>query len=108
MYNFTMFSNILYAINTYNNLIPGDKLTVYDGILICLIKSFQDSGKQFFMSNKELSKLLLSNESTIQRSINRLTKIGLLHSEKQYFGQLPRRYLTYDKNKLQELLDLKY
>ena len=103
-----MYSNILYAINTHNNIIPGDKLTIYDGVLICLIKSFQDNGKQFFMSNKELSCLFSANESTIQRSINKLTKMGLLHSEKQYFGQLPRRYLSYDKNKLQELLDLKY
>ena len=107
MYNFTMYSNILYAINTYNNLIPGDKLTVYDGILICLVKSFQDNDKPFFMSNKELAKLLSSNESTIQRSVNRLTKIGLLHAEKKYYGQLPRRYLIYDKKKLQEILDLK-
>lgn len=32
--------------------------------------------------------------------------MGLLNSEKIYSGQLPRRYLTYDKSKLDELLNL--
>lgn len=107
MYNFTMHLDILYAINTYNNIIPGEKLTLLDGTLICFIKSFQDNNQRFFVSNKELSRIFSVNESTIQRSINKLTKIGLIHSEKIYFGQQPRRYLSYDQNKLQELLDLK-
>ena len=107
MYNFTMHLDILYAINTYNNIIPGEKLTLLDGALICFIKSFQDNNQRFFISNKELSRIFSVNESTIQRSINKLTKMGLIHSEKIYFGQQPRRYLSYDQNKLQELLDLK-
>lgn len=107
MYNFTMHLDILYAINTYNNIIPGEKLTLLDGTLICFIKSFQDNNQRFFVSNKELSRIFSVNESTIQRSINKLTKMGLIHSEKIYFGQQPRRYLSYDQNKLQELLGLK-
>lgn len=107
MYNFTMHLDILYAINTYNNIVPGEKLTLLDGALICFIKSFQDNNQRFFVSNKELSRIFSVNESTIQRSINKLTKMGLIHSEKIYFGQQPRRYLSYDQNKLQELLNLK-
>ena len=106
MYNFTLHLDIIYAINTHNNIIPGEKLTFLDGALICFIKSFQDRGQQFFVSNKELAKIFIANESTIQRSINKLTKMGFLHSEKIYSGQLPRRYLTYDKTKMQELLNL--
>lgn len=106
MYNFTLYIDIMYAINNHNNLIPGDKLNFLDGALICFIKSFQDHGQKFFVSNKELSRIFIANESTIQRSINKLTKMGLLHSEKIYSGQLPRRYLTYDAVKLQELLNL--
>ena len=106
MYNFILHLDIMYAINKHNNLIPGDKLTFLDGALICFIKSFQDHNQKFFVSNKELSRIFVANESTIQRSINKLTKMGLLHSEKIYSGQLPRRYLTYDKSKLQELLNL--
>ena len=106
MYNFSLHLNIMYAINNHNNLIPGDKLTFMDGALICFIKSFQDNNQKFFISNKELARIFIANESTIQRSINKLTKIGLLNSEKVYIGQLPRRYLTYNKAKLDELLNL--
>ena len=107
MYNFTLHINIMYAITNHNNLIPGDKLTLLDGSLICFIKSFQDNGQKFFISNKELARIFIANESTIQRSINKLTQMGLLKSEKIYSGQLPRRYLTYSETKLQELLNLK-
>ena len=107
MYSFTLHLNIMHAINNYNNIMPGDKLTFLDGTLICFVKSFQDNNQQFYISNKELSKIFIANESTIQRSINRLTNMGLLKTEKNYIGQLPRRYLSYDKDKLQELLDLK-
>ena len=107
MYNFTLHINIMHAINTHNNIAPGDKLTLLDGALICLIKSFQDNDQQFYISNKELARIFIANESTIQRSINKLTALGLLRSEKIYSGQHPRRYLSYDKDKLQELLDLK-
>ena len=106
MYNFTLHIDVMYALNNHNNLIPGEKLTFLDGALICFIKSFQDNGQKFFISNKELSKIFVANESTIQRSINKLTKMHLLNSEKIYSGQLPRRYLTYDKERLQELLNL--
>ena len=107
MYNFTLHLNIMYAINTYNNIMPGDKLTFLDGTIICFIKSFQDNDQQFYISNKELAKIFIANESTVQRSINKLTKMGLLRSEKIYSGQQPRRYLSYDKEKLHELLELR-
>jgi predicted transcriptional regulator len=96
----------MYAINTYNNTIPGDKLTFVDGALICLIKSFQDNNQRFYMSNKELARIFVANESTIQRSIKRLTALGFIHAEKSYINASPRRYLTYDKEKLEELLRL--
>ena len=107
MYNFILHLNIMYAINNHNNIMPRDKLTFLDGALICFVKSFQDNNQPFYISNKELSKIFIANESTIQRSINKLTTLGLLKTEKIYSGQQPRRYLTYDKEKLQELLDLK-
>lgn len=106
MYNFTIHVDIMYAINNHNNLIPGERLTFLDGALISFIKSFQDNNQQFFVSNKELTRIFVANESTIQRSINKLTKMGLLKSEKIYSGNMPRRYLTYDKHKLDELLHL--
>ena len=96
----------MYALNKHNNIIPGERLTFLDGALLCFVKSFQDRQQKFYMSNKELSKLFISNESTIQRSINRLISMKLLCSEKVYCGQQPRRYLTYNAWTLQELLEL--
>jgi hypothetical protein len=103
-YTFLIHSEILYAIDRHNNIMPGEKITFLDGALLCLIKSFQDKGQKFYMSNKELSKLFASNESTIQRSTKRLCALQLISSEKVYFGQQPRRYLTYNPQKLQEFL----
>lgn len=105
-YSFLIHSDIMHALNKHNNIIPGERLTFLDGALLCFIKSFQDRQQKFYMSNKELSKLFVSNESTIQRSINRLISMKLLSSEKVYCGQQPRRYLTYNAWTLQELLEL--
>lgn len=106
-YTFIIHSDIMYAINKHNNIMPGERLTFLDGAILCFIKSFQDKGQKFYMSNKELSKLFISNESTIQRSINRLISMQLLSSEKIYYGQQPRRYLTYNEWTLQELMEMK-
>lgn len=104
-YTFLIHSEIMYAIDRHNSIMPGEKLTLLDGALLCLIKSFQDRKQKFYMSNKELSKLFAANESTIQRSTKRLCALQLISSEKIYFGQLPRRYLTYNPEKLQEFLN---
>lgn len=79
-------------------------MTLLDGALLCLVKSFQDKGQKFYISNKELAKLFASNESTIQRSLNRLLKMKLLSAEKIYHGQTPRRYLTYNEWALQDFM----
>lgn len=103
-YSFLIQSDIMHAITQHNNIMPGERMTLLDGILLCLIKSFQDKNQKFYMSNKEIGKLCASNESTVQRSINKLVSMGLIHSEKIYCGQQPRRYLTYNEWTLQEFI----
>ena len=105
-YNFSIQSDIMHAINKHNNIMPGERMTFLDGAILCLVKSFQDKGQKFYMSNKEIGKLCVSNESTIQRSINRLTSMKLLSSERIYCGQQPRRYLTYDSTALQNFMSI--
>ena len=105
-YNFSIQSDIMHAINKHNNIMPGERMTFLDGAILCLVKSFQDKGQKFYMSNKEIGKLCVSNESTIQRSINRLTSMKLLGSERIYCGQQPRRYLTYDPTALQNFMSI--
>ena len=104
-YGFLFRSEIMYAINKHNNIMPGDRMTLIDGVILCLIQSFQDNNQKFYMSNKEIGKLCASNESTVQRSINRLISMKLLESEKIYFGQQPRRYLTCNKDVLQKFIN---
>ena len=103
-YSFLIQSDIMHAITNHNNIMPGERMTLLDGTILCLIKSFQDKNQKFYMSNKEIGKLCASNESTVQRSINRLLSMKLLHAEKIYCGQQPRRYLTYDDWQLQEFI----
>lgn len=103
-YSFLIQSEIMHAITRHNNIAPGDRMTLLDGAILCLVKSFQDKNQKFYMSNKEIGKLCASNESTVQRSINRLLSMQLLQAEKIYFGQQPRRYLTYNSWTLQDFI----
>lgn len=103
-YSFLIQSDIMHAITRHNNIMPGERMTLLDGVILCLVKSFQDKNKKLYMSNKEIGKLCASNESTIQRSINRLLSMQLIQAEKIYCGQQPRRYLTYNEWTLQEFI----
>lgn len=106
MFNFQIHSSIMYALNKHNDLLPNPRLTLLDGAILCLAKSFYETDRKLFMSNKELSKLLLSDPGTIQRSIDRLIQAGLISKEKEYIGSKPRRYLTYKPEAIQNLLNL--
>ena len=106
MFNFQIHSSIMYALNNHNNLLPTPRLTLLDGAILCLAKSFYEADRKLFMSNKELSKLLLSDPGTIQRSIDRLIQEGLISKEKEYVGSKQRRYLTYKPEAIQNLLNL--
>lgn len=105
-YNFQMQSNILYALNKHNELIPTPHLTILDAAILSLSKSFFETGNKLFMSNKELGRLLLADPGTVQRSIDRLMAAGLLKKEKEYIGAKPRRYLLYQPDAVQRLYDL--
>lgn len=106
MFNFQIHSSIMHALNKHNNLLPNPKLTLLDGAILCLAKSFYETNRKLYMSNKELGKLLLSDPGTIQRSIDRLVTAGLITKEKEYVGSKQRRYLTYKPEAIQNLLNL--
>lgn len=106
MFNFQIHSSIMYALNKHNDLLPDPRLTLLDGAILCLTKSFYETEQKLFMSNKELSKLFLSDPGTIQRSIDRLVAAGLITKEKEYIGSKQRRYLTYKPDAVGNLLNL--
>ena len=106
MFNFQIHSTIMYALTKHNDLLPNPRLTLLDGTILCLAKSFYETDRKLYMSNKELSKLLLSDPGTIQRSIDRLVTAGLISKEKEYVGSKQRRYLTYKPDAVGNLLNL--
>lgn len=105
-FNFQIHSTVMYALNRRNELIPGPKLTILDAAILSLAKSFHETNNHLYMSNKELGRLLLSDPTTIQRSIDRLSEANLITKDKEYIGNKPRRYLTYKPEAVQRLLDL--
>ena len=106
MFNFQMHSTIMHALNKHNDLLPNPRLTLLDATILCLAKSFYETDRKLYMSNKELSKLLLSDPGTFQRSIDRLVTAGLISKEKEYIASKQRRYLTYKPEAVINLLNL--
>jgi DNA-binding MarR family transcriptional regulator len=96
----------MHALNKHNDLLPDPRLTLLDGAILCLAKSFYETDQKLFMSNKELGKLFLSDPGTIQRSIDRLSTAGLISKEKEYIASKQRRYITYKPEAVQNLLNL--
>jgi DNA-binding MarR family transcriptional regulator len=104
-YSFLMSSDIMYAIDRHNAIMCDERLTLLDGAILCLVKSFSDKNQQFFMSNQEMKKLFASDPGTIQRSIDRLVRKGLLKKEKAYIDMRQRRYLTYQSDAVTSLIE---
>ena len=103
-YSFLMSSDIMYAIDRHNAIMYDERLTLLDGAILCLIKSFAESNRKFFMSNQEMKKLFASDPGTIQRSIDRLVRKGLLKKEKEYIDMRQRRYLIYQSDAVNDLI----
>lgn len=102
-YNFQVHTNIMRALKRSNEIIPNSNFTTLDGNILCMIKSFSDSGYPFFMSDKEIADNNNTSEKTVQRSIKRLCEAGLLVNKRDG----PRkRYLEYQPNAMQKLMDL--
>ena len=105
-FNFQIHSNILYALNKHNEIMVGPRLTLLDASILSLAKSFYETNNKLFMSNKELGKLFLSDPGTVQRSIDRLVEYNLLKKEKEYIGHKQRRYLVYQPDAMQNIIEL--
>lgn len=104
-YNYQVHSNIMKALKRSNDIIPGSKFTTLDGNILCMVKSFSDSGYDFFMSDKELAEVNITSEKTIQRSLKRLCEAGLLKTKDEYYGFKRSRHITYQPEAVQRLLD---
>lgn len=103
-YSFLMHSDIMYAIDRHNSIMCGERLTFLDAGILCLVKSFAEQNKPFYMSNQEMKRLFASDPGTIQRSIDRLVRNGFLAKEKEYTNMRQRRYLIYQRDAVNQLI----
>lgn len=104
-YNFSLHSNIMYAIDRHNAIMCGERLTFLDAGILCLVKSFTENNKPFYMSNQEMKKLFAADPGTIQRSIDRLISKGLITKEKEYVNMRQRRYLVYQSDAVRKFIE---
>ena len=85
-----------------------ERFTLLDANILCLIKSFHDHNQKFYMSNQELKQLFVSDPGTIQRSVDRLIRKGLITKEIEYIDMRKRRYLAYQSDAVNKLIQQYY
>lgn len=103
-YNYKNYFSISDAMYTNNTVMFGTKFTLLDYNLLCLVKSFHDAGKKFYMTNEQLAKTFLSSERTIRYSIERLCENKFISKEYIDNNRLKGRYLIYQQNNVQEFI----
>jgi hypothetical protein len=103
-YNYKNYFSISDAMYVSNTIMPGDKFTLLDYNLLCLIKSFADAKQNFYMTNDQLAKLFLSSERTIRYSISRLCNSKLISKENIDNNRLKGRYLIYQEKNVKAFI----
>lgn len=103
-YNYNIHIAITRAMSKYNKIMTGPRFNTLDGNILNLIRSFSETDRKFFMSNKELGEIMIADPSTVQRSVDRLIAVGLVQKEIIYVGSKPQRLLTYQKDAVQKML----
>ena len=106
-YNYNIQTEITKALTKHNRIMPGTRFNTLDGNILNLVRSFSESETPFYMSNKELSEVMVADPSTLQRSIDRLVNAGLLSKEITSSNSKQHRMLTYMPQAVQNLIDLK-
>ena len=102
-YNFNVHTDITRAMSHYNKTQSKIRFTTLDATLLNLVRSFSDSKTEFYMSNKELSQILIADPSTIQRSVDKLVDTKLISKKITYVNNKPKRILSYQEDHVGEL-----
>jgi DNA-binding MarR family transcriptional regulator len=105
-YNYNIHTAITRAMSKYNKIMTGPRFNTLDGNILNLVRSFSETDRKFFMSNKELGEIMIADPSTVQRSVDRLIVVGLVQKEIVYVGSKPQRLLTYQKDTVKKILEL--
>ena len=102
-YNFNVRTDITRAMSHYNKTQSKIRFTTLDAALLNLVRSFSESKTEFYMSNKELSQILIADPSTIQRSVDKLVDTKLISKKITYVNNKPKRILSYQEDHVGEL-----
>lgn len=103
-YNFNVQTDINRAISLYNKTQTEVRFTTLDATLLNLLRSFSETKTEFYMSNKELSQIMVADPSTIQRSIDKLVDMKFVIKKIIYVDNRPKRILAYQKNNVEDTL----
>lgn len=105
-YNFNVRTDITKSMNAYNKTQSEIRFNTLDAVLLNLIRSFSESDTEFYMSNKELSQILIADPSTVQRSVDRLAQTKLITKKIVYVNNRPKRILSYEKDDVKDVLGI--
>lgn len=86
-YYYKNYPEIAQAMKVHNTINSGPNFTLVDFNILCIVKSFNDSGSKCYISNDQLAHQLISCEKTIRTSINRLCKAGFLEKQAAIKGR---------------------
>lgn len=103
-FHYKIYSSIISAARINNEIMTTPKLSFLDCSLLCLIKSFYDSKKEFYMTNEQLANTFLACERSIRSSINRLCQYKFI--TKKYIDNSPTkgRILFYQKENVDRFI----
>lgn len=104
-FHYKNYSSINDAMYISNTIMTTDKFTLLDYNLLCLVRSFYDSNKKFYMTNEQLSKIFFASERTVRYSIERLCKHEFLSKEFIENNRLKGRYLIYQKDNVERFIE---
>lgn len=104
-FHYKNYSSICEAMRIHNNIMPGETFTLIDYNLLCLVKSFYDSGKKFYMTNDQIASMLFACEKTIRTSIKRLCSFGFIEKQNIDNNRLKGRYLIYHPEKVEQFIN---
>ena len=105
-YNFNVRTDITKAMSNYNKTQSEIRFTTLDATLLNLVRSFSESKTEFYMSNKELGKILIADPSTVQRSVDKLVDLEFIIKKITYVNNRPKRVLAYQENNVNEVLQI--
>lgn len=99
-FHYKVYSSLLAAAHINNTTMMDDKLSLLDCNILCLVRSFYDSGKECYMTNEQLAQTFLSCERTVKSSLKRLYWRGFIVHKME----AKKRILVYQPKEVERFI----